>query len=512
MESIVRKFAVLLLLVSMVALSVPFGVHAQEPTLRRLLVQFKPGRKEFVRQTLQQEKAQIHYEFDQLNTIVASLPADAVDRLRNNPGVLLIEEDLPRYPTEEVVPYGIEQIEARRVWDPQGSGQIDPSAPNGAGRLICVIDSGVKADHEDLSGLNFVGGYPSGWNTDTCGHGTHIVGTIAAAYNGFGVIGVSPGTVSLYIVKVYGNNCAWTYSSTLVDAAYRCRDAGAHVINMSLGGNHYSSFEDNAFRSLYQSGILLVAAAGNSGGTEYLYPASYDSVISVAAVDQNNVVANFSQKNNQVELAAPGVFIYSTVKSGGYAYMSGTSSATAHASAAAAVVWSGAPDKTNAEIRSALQQTALDLGAAGRDNAYGYGLIRTKTALELLGGAPTSVEVTRFEAQPDRTTIRIEWDTASELDTLGFHLYRAESADGPRTRLNDSLIPAQSPGSATGAAYQFVDASVVRGLIYYYWLEAVDRSGASQSNGPIRAELPALRRLLPARPRPTAQPLQLRSQ
>ena len=512
METTYRRLTILLLLVTMVVLAIPFSVQAQEPTLHRVLVQFQPGQKASVRQALHQYGGNIHYEFDELNTIAVSLPDHVLDRLRNNPNILRIEEDLPRYPADQVVPYGVEQVEARQVWDPVGSGQIDPSAPNGAGRLICVIDSGVKADHEDLSGLNFVGGYPDGWNTDTCGHGTHIVGTIAAAFNGVGIVGVSPGTVSLYIVKVYGNNCAWTYSSTLVDAAYRCRDAGAHVINMSLGGDHYSSFEDNAFRSLYQAGILLVAAAGNGGGTAYSYPASYDSVISVAAVDQNNIVANFSQKNDQVELAAPGVFIYSTVMSGGYAYMSGTSSATAHASAAAAVVWSGTPAKTNAEIRSALQQTALDLGAAGRDNAYGYGLVRTKTALELLGGAPTSVEITRFEAKPDRTSIYIEWETASELDIMGFNLYCAESPDGPRTQLNESLIPAQLPGGTTGTAYQFVDASVVRGQTYYYWLEVVDRAGVVESHGPIRAELPALRRLLPARPRPTAQPLQLRNQ
>ncbi len=98
-----------------------------------------------------------------------------------------------------------------------------------------MIDSGIHAGHEDFAGIA-LSGYPSGWNNDQCGHGTHVAGTIAAANNNLGVIGVSPGKVSLHIVKVFGDDCAWSYSSTLVDAAQRCQAAGAKVISMSLGG------------------------------------------------------------------------------------------------------------------------------------------------------------------------------------------------------------------------------------------------------------------------------------
>jgi serine protease len=200
------------------------------------------------------------------------------------------------------------------VWDADRNGVIDDGAPTGAGRLVCVIDSGLKTSHEDFAGVNIVGGYPSGWNNDTCGHGTHVAGTIAAANNSLGVVGVTPGGVSLYIVKVFdGADCGWSYSSDLVAAANQCANAGANIISMSLGGTVKSKTEEKAFSNLYNQGILSVAAAGNDGNTRLSYPASYASVISVAAVDSDNVVADFSQQNSAVEISAPGVGVLSTV-------------------------------------------------------------------------------------------------------------------------------------------------------------------------------------------------------
>ena len=506
MRTIFRVLTIWVVVLSVVTFAIPSQSHAQQSAVERVLVQFKNGHKGAIKQAMEREGGQVHYEFDELNTIAVSMPVNAIEGLRHNPNVLLVEKDEPRYLTGQVVPYGIDDVEARAVWDPDRDGVLDPAAPNGAGRMICVIDSGVYVGHEDFAGVNFAGGYPSDWNTDGCGHGTHVTGIIAAMNNVAGVVGVSPGTVSLYIVKVFGSSCSWTYSSTLIDAANRCRDAGVNIISMSLEGSVYSSTEDTAFRNLYNQGILLVAAAGNGGGTTYAYPASYDSVISVASVDQNNAVASSSRKNDKVELAAPGVAVYSTLRSGGYGNMSGTSMAAPHVSAAAAVVWSSNPTKTNADIRSVLQGTALDLGTPGRDTSYGYGLVRIKLAMDTLNGNPTSVGLARFEAVPDGTSIRVEWETASEFDNLGFNLYRAESPEGPRSRLNDSLLPSQMPGSPVGAAYQFVDGSVVPGVTYSYWLEAVDVTGAGEFNGPVSAKVLTMRRLMPARPRLTPQP------
>ena len=130
--------------------------------------------------------------------------------------------------------------------------------------------------------------------------------------NGIGVVGVSPGTVSLYIVRVFGNDGMWAYSSGLVDAAQRCANAGANIISMSLGGGAPSSLEEAAFTQLYAQGILSIAASGNSGGTDFSYPASYPAVVSVAAISSDKNIANFSTRNNQVDVAAPGVRVLST--------------------------------------------------------------------------------------------------------------------------------------------------------------------------------------------------------
>ena len=382
---------VVCILAAFVAVVFPTPAAAQEEA--RVIMYMRAEGRARAMERLQNQGARVHFQFDELNAVVVSLPAQALENMRGNPDVLAIEADEPRYLTGQVTPYGVENTEARRVWDADLDGVVDAGAPTGQGITVCIIDSGLQANHEDFQNVNIIGGYPAGWDTDNYGHGTHVAGTIAAMNNTVGVVGVTPGAVSLYIVKVFGDTGTWTYASTLVDAAYKCRDAGAKIISMSLEGANYSSIENYAFSQLYNTyGILSVAAAGNSGGTAYAYPASYDAVISVAAVDQNNAVASFSRQNDRVELAAPGVSIYSTYKNS-YATMSGTSMATPHVTAAAALVWSANPSWSNVQIRQALTGAALDLGTAGRDNAYGNGLVQAQQALQALGwsaGAPVA--------------------------------------------------------------------------------------------------------------------------
>ncbi len=384
-----RFFMVVCILAAFAAVVFPMPAAAQEET--RVIIQYRANGRAAVMQRLQSQGARVNFQFDELNAVVVSLPAQAVNAMRANPDVLAIEPDEPRYLSNQTVPYGVDAIQARNIWDANFDGLIDAGAPTGAGRTICIIDSGIQRNHEDFQGVNIIGGYPAGWDTDNYGHGTHVAGTIAAMNNAVGVVGVTPGTVSLYILKVFGDTGGWTYASTLVDAAYRCRDAGANIITMSLEGANFSSIENYAFNQLYNDyGILSVAAAGNSGGTAYAYPASYEAVISVGAVDQNKVVASFSRRNDRVELVAPGVSVYSTYKNNSYANMSGTSMATPHVAAAAALVWSANPSWTNAQIRQALSSSAQDLGEPGRDNAYGYGLVQAQSALTALGGAAST--------------------------------------------------------------------------------------------------------------------------
>jgi serine protease len=452
----------------------------------------------------------IVHELEPQRAIAAYLPSQALEALRRNPNVEYVEVDPRRYPMAQVKPYGITMVQAD-----------DPSFSSAgqAGVMVCIIDSGYQRAHEDLPGStsNVTGTDDSGtgnWNEDSCGHGTHVAGTIAALNNnGVGVIGVAGGgSIHLHIEKTFnGSDCRWTYSSSLVTALNRCKSAATGkgkklVVNMSLGGSTSSTTENNAFQTAYNEGVLSVAAAGNDGSTRKSYPASYGSVISVAAVDSNRAVASFSQKNDAVELAAPGVgvlsttpfkpaslsvgtstwlganidgsarsdvsgtlvgggrctsagswsgqvvlcergdisfadkvnnvrlgggagaVIYNNVSGGfagtlngtsaipaisisqedgqsalgkvnssaslvnsagfgnGYESYDGTSMATPHVAGVAALVWGIDTSKSNAQIRDALQKSAEDLGAAGKDNSYGFGLVRAKAALDYLTG------------------------------------------------------------------------------------------------------------------------------
>lgn len=276
------------------------SVSAAQPDPNRVIVKFKPG---FAGQSyLHANGASIHFDLGD-GVFALSMPPQAIEGLRHNPNVDYVEADAVRVPMGQVTPYGITNVQAP---------QTVATGADGTGIKVCIIDSGIKADHEDFAGIAMTG-YPSGWGSDDCGHGTHVAGTIAAANNTAGVIGVSPGKVSLHMIEVFsGAACGWSYASTLVDAANRCETAGAKIISMSLGGGGATTTERNAFDGLNSRGILSIAAAGNDGNSTLSYPASYSSVLSVAAVDVNNVKATFSQFNAEVDISAPGVGVLST--------------------------------------------------------------------------------------------------------------------------------------------------------------------------------------------------------
>lgn len=234
----------------------------------------------------------------------------ALADLQLNSEIEYVEFDPPRFLLSESIPWGQGAINAAGLND-----------SNTGNRTICIIDSGYDLTHNDLSGNQVSGTNDSGtgnWNApgNHNAHGTHVAGTIAAIANGDGVVGVMPNqNVNLHIVKVF-NESGWGYSSSLVKAIDTCAQNGANVVNMSLGGSQSSRTERDALQELSDNGVLLIAAAGNSGNTAHSYPASYDSVMSIAAVDNQNNHAAFSQATDQVEVAAPGVAILSTVTVG----------------------------------------------------------------------------------------------------------------------------------------------------------------------------------------------------
>jgi subtilisin family serine protease len=217
-----------------------------------------------------------------------------VKGLLNNPHIKLIEEDQLRKAfnfsddlgnpmVQQVTPYAIKQSQAAQL-------TLQP------GMKVCVIDSGLDMSSGDFLEDRITGDNDSGtgnWFEAGGEHGTHVAGTIAAADNGFGVVGMAPG-VPLHIVKVF-NAAGWAYSSDLAYAANKCSGAGANIISMSLGGGGANSTEENAFKNFTANGGLVVAAAGNDGNSVRSYPAGYSSVMMIGANDNNNNIADFSQ-------------------------------------------------------------------------------------------------------------------------------------------------------------------------------------------------------------------------
>jgi serine protease len=307
------RLPVLALLLALILIAGILPMSFAEP-VERVLIEYMPGKGAQVRNTVLAAGGQVHHEFDRISAIAVSVTERWANRLAKDPNVLRIEPDAKRYLAqgdpyqEEVEPYGIDKVQAPLAWDAGATGE---------GITVCIIDTGLVPEHEDIDETFVLGGTSqdpnSAWDDVGHWHGTHVAGTVTAMDNEVGVIGVSPGLVSLYIVKVFGQDGLWTTASDLIAAAFTCAENGADVISMSLSGSAGSHAERKAFDALYEQGLLSVAAASNDGNRQRVFPASYDSVISVAATDIDDNVADFSNQNQWVELAAPGVGVLSTV-------------------------------------------------------------------------------------------------------------------------------------------------------------------------------------------------------
>jgi len=502
-------------LLAAAAIAAPLAVHAQAATKQeRLIVVYKEGAANAARAAVVRAGGRVVLDLGEVNAVAVRLPSASIALLRGVPGVEMVEADPMRYVMGrtssadrsgalviggEQVPYGIGMVQANQLpYDPAGN------------RKVCIVDSGYDLAHEDLQHTLITGDNLSGsgdWSTDENDHGTHVAGTIAAlGSNGLGVVGVvSSGQMPLHIAKVFDASGS-APSSAIIKAVLRCVRAKANIISMSLGGAGATQFEQKIYQFVADRGTLVIAAAGNDGTSGTSYPAGYPSVMSVAAVDANTDRGSFSQFNADVEIAAPGVGVLSTIpmgagrqattsvggtsyvvqpmdgtplanvtapladfglglaaspgsmtgkvclisrgnisfsdkvlncqNSGGagaiiynnttgdlfgtlngvvttipsvgatqadganmltklgqsanvnvtatnYAYFNGTSMATPHVSAVAALVWSHYPTACTAEkLRTSLTRSALDLGPAGRDDEYGAGLVQAKAAFD----------------------------------------------------------------------------------------------------------------------------------
>jgi subtilisin family serine protease len=270
--------------------------------------------------------------------------------------------------------------------------------------VVALLDTGYEGSHPDLAAVPVVSPYNARTGTttvnDVYGHGTHVAGTIAAqANNATGVAGMAPG-VRIMPVKVMDNN-GQGYWSDFLEGVDWARTHGASIVNLSLGGtltaSQAAAFQPT-FDAAYDAGVLVAAAAGNNNRNEPFYPASFAHVISVAATNNSDAKASFSNFGPAVDIAAPGVSITSTYPGDTYKLMSGTSMATPHVVGLAALIRSAHPTYTVDEVETAIEVNALDLGASGRDDYFGYGRIRADLAVAWI--APDLIAPTAALASP----------------------------------------------------------------------------------------------------------------
>jgi subtilisin len=417
---------------------------------------------------IQQHQGEIKTVYHLKPALAASLPENAVENLKRNPNIEYIARDLPIFKMGETYDWGVDRIDADNVH----------GYNKGSGVNVAILDTGIYGDHPDLAD-NYAGGYDfadkDSFPMDYDGHGTHCAGIVAAVLgNNEGVIGVAP-EGNLYALKVFTDGGSGSYNY-IISALEWCIDTHSdtdpdndiQVISMSVGSSYRSGdpgiepWIDDA----YAAGIVLVGSAGNDGnwrgsGDNVIYPARYDNVIAVAATDRYDNRAYFSSTGPDVELAAPGVSIYSTVLNGGYGTKSGTSMACPHVSGTAAlVIASGITD--NEAVRARLQQTADDLGAAGFDTKYGYGLVDAEEAVLQAGNQPpvadaggpyteTEDAAVTFDGSgsydPDGDPLTYAWDFGDGSTGTGVnpnHAYTAGGTYAVTLVVNDGKVDSES--------------------------------------------------------------------
>lgn len=382
------------------------------PTERKIIV-FKPGVTEVEKnQVLSRFQTTVNKNLKLVNGFSVNLPSFLVAEIAKDPRVLRVDPDvevfaLPqidrqafwnrRKPTptptlvkptptptlapSQTIPWGISGIFAPEAW----------SISSGSGIKVAVVDTGVNRSHPDLKNnldlagcKNFISFF--GTCEDDNGHGTHVSGIIAAENNNLGVVGVAP-KAKIYALKVLDRNGSG-YLSDIIEALDWAVQNNMQVINMSLGTTSDVDSFHEAVQRVNSHGITQVAAAGNNGGA-VIFPAAYSEVIAVSAIDNTNTLASWSSRGPEVDLAAPGVDIYSTYLSSTYKTLSGTSMASPHVAGTVALLltqlskcdYDGNGVCSPAEVEQRLELTAKDLGNPGRDDLYGAGLVNAREAI-----------------------------------------------------------------------------------------------------------------------------------
>ena len=395
-------------------------------------------------------KGIIKRTYELIPAMAALLPEEEIANLRKNSRISYIEENaVYRAAAEPLAGH-----EYENSWGiPHIFADVAHTNGNrGSGVTVAVLDTGIDYSHEELDG-NYRGGYDFVFNDDDPfddsfnSHGTHVAGIVAAEENGIGVIGVAP-EVDLFAVKVLDGAGFGTEDWIIAGIEWAVLNR-IEVINLSIEGPDAQGLHD-ACDQAYEAGVLLVAAGGSSqvGGGPVRYPAAYDSVIAVTGIDTLDMPGYFTPIGEELELAAPGVDVLSTITGGNYDFLNGTSQAAPHVTGVAALyILSNAGDLSgdglvnNKDIRLMLQMQAIDLGNTGKDEIYGYGLVNggagpfvpdmTLVVTRTVGAPKLDAELARMVDMPHEITI-----TNYGLNKLAVDVFEGEVL---RTDLSGSL-------------------------------------------------------------------------
>ena len=303
--------------------------------------------------------------------------------------------------------WGPKRIHCEKAWDNvTGSSSVK----------IAIVDTGIDYNHEDISGNYVSGGYD--WvNSDNDpmddnDHGTHCAGIAAAVMdNNKGIAGVAQ--VKVMAEKVLSSGGSGS-SSNVASGITHAADNGANIISMSLGSNTPSSVIENACNYAYSTkGVVVVAASGNDGQPQVSYPAAFDTVIAVGAIDTNDQRCSFSNYGEDLELMAPGYRIVSSIPGNDYEFCTGTSMACPHVAGVAALAKSLYPSQNNVWIRQKLRDTAEDLGPTGWDEEYGYGLVDASLGG---GGGPGNWPKVTIQIHKVEKIDAIDWITGGQAE------------------------------------------------------------------------------------------------
>ncbi len=352
------------------------GLKANE---KRVIVFYKNDIKSEDLIELTEKGANVKYDFDKMRAVVVHIDAAKLKDIQLDPNVERVVEDQIVHATLNT---SIPQIGANSVYS---------SGITGQDVKTCIVDTGVDDTHPALNPLiaeiNYVPLIPTGDATDDHGHGTHVAGIVAS--NDATYRGVAPDS-SLMAAKVLDSNGSG-FTSDVASGIDWCVANGADVINLSLGsdvlftGTCDSNLDAIAVNNAVAAGVIVAVASGNDGALNAVSsPACASNAIAVGAVNDFDGRTPFSNEGPQLDVVAPGAPVTSLnapINGGGFVTFQGTSMATPHVAGLAALILDANPTLTPTQVRSAIQNNALDLGVAGFDTLYGNGRIQASNSV-----------------------------------------------------------------------------------------------------------------------------------